>query len=93
VTILAQRRFVDVEPFAFLQSLGFDYAIRFRRDIQVSAQTGETWPATDWVGAGGRGRGRLLLLSTLAVVLLMLLGAIGESLGRHRLLKFNARKR
>jgi hypothetical protein len=38
-------------------------------------------------------RDRLLLLSALAVVLLTLLGAAGESLGLDRLLKSNTSKR
>ena len=56
VTILADRGFGDVKLFAFLESLGFDYAIRFRGNIQVAAENGETRPAADWVGAGGRAR-------------------------------------
>ena len=173
VTILADRGFGDVKLFAFLESLGFDYAIRFRGNIQVAAQNGETRLAADWVGKGGRARrlrdveitaarckvpavvcvhakdmkepwciatsrrdatgreivnhyakrwtiepgfrdakdlrfgmgmsalrisdpqrrDRLLLLSALAVVLLTLLGAAGESLGLDRLLKSNTSKR
>lgn len=56
VTILADRGFGDVKLFEFLQSLGFDYAIRFRGNIQVAAETGETRLAADWVGKGGRAR-------------------------------------
>ena len=56
VTILADRGFGDIKLFEFLQSLGFDYAIRFRGNIQVAAQTGETRLAADWVGKGGRAR-------------------------------------
>jgi hypothetical protein len=173
VTILADRGFGDVKLFAFLESLGFDYAIRFRGNIQVAAETGETRLAADWVGKGGRARmlreveitaarnqvpavvcvhakdmkepwciatslrdatardivdhyakrwtiepsfrdakdlrfgmgmsalrisdpqrrDRLLLLNALAVVLLNLLGAAGESLGLDRLLKSNTSKR
>ena len=173
VTILADRGFGDVKLFAFLQSLGFDYAIRFRGNIHVTAADGETRLAADWVGKGGRARmlrdveitaarrpvpavvcvhakamkepwciatslrdgaareivnhyakrwtiepgfrdekdlrfgmglstlriadpqrrDRLLLLSALAVVLLTLLGAAGESLGMDRLLKSNTSKR
>ena len=172
VTILADRGFGD-ELFAFLESLGFDYAIRFRGNIQVAADNGETRLAADWVGKGGRARrlrdveitaarctvpavvcvhakdmkdpwciatslreatgreivnhyakrwtiepgfrdakdlrfgmglsqlrisdpqrrDRLLLLNALAVVLLTLLGAAGESLGLDRLLKSNTSKR
>ena len=173
VTILADRGFGDVKLFAFLESLGFNYAIRFRGNIQVAAHNGETRLAAGWVGAGGRARmlrdaeitadrrkipavvcvhakdmkepwciatshrdakvreivnyyakrwtiepqfrdtkdirfgmgmsvlriadpqrrDRLLLLSALAVVLLTLLGAAGESLGFDRLLKSNTSKR
>jgi len=173
VTILADRGFGDVKLFAYLESLGFDYAIRFRGNIQVAAEDGETRPAADWVGAGGRARmlrdveitaarrkvpavvcvhakdmkepwciatslrdatareivnhyskrwtiepgfrdtkdlrfgmgmsvlriadpqrrDRLLLLSALAIVLLTLLGAAGESLGFDRLLKSNTSKK
>jgi hypothetical protein len=172
-TILADRGFGDVKLFAFLEGLGFDYAIRFRGNIQVAARNGETRLAADWVGKGGRARmlrdveitaaqckvpavvcihakdmkepwciatshrdasarqtvnhyskrwtiepgfrdtkdlrfgmgmsalrisdpqrrDRLLLLSALAVVLLTLLGAAGESLGLDRLLKSNTSKR
>src|ERR1700728_376246 len=56
VTILADRGFGDVKLFAFLESLGFDYAIRFRGNIQVTARAGETRKAAEWVGAGGRAR-------------------------------------
>jgi len=173
VTILADRGFGDVKLFAFLQTLGFDYAIRFRGNIHVTAADGETRLAADWVGKSGRARmlrdveitaarrpvpavvcvhakgmkepwciatslrdgtareiinhyakrwtiepgfrdeknlrfgmglsalriadpqrrDRLLLLSALAVVLLTLLGAAGESLGMDRLLKSNTSKR
>jgi hypothetical protein len=173
VTILADRGFGDVKLFAFLESLGFGYAIRFRGNIQVAAENGETRFAADWVGKGGRARmlrdveitaarcevpavvcvhakdmkepwciatshrdatsreivnhyakrwtiepgfrdtkdlrfgmgmsalrisdpqrrDRLLLLNALAVVLLTLLGAAGESLGLDRILKSNTSKR
>ena len=56
VTILADRGFGDVKLFAFLQSLGFDYAIRFRGNVHVTAADGETRLAADWVGKGGRAR-------------------------------------
>jgi hypothetical protein len=54
VTILADRGFGDVKLFEFLESLGFQYAIRFRGNIHVSAADGETRLAADWVGKGGR---------------------------------------
>ena len=56
VTILADRGFGDVKLFAYLESLGFDYAIRFRGNIQVAAENGEARLAAQWVGAGGRAR-------------------------------------
>ncbi len=42
VTILADRGFGDVKLFKFLESLGFQYVIRFRGNIHVSAADGET---------------------------------------------------
>ena len=54
VTILADRGFGDVKLFEFLESLGFQYVIRFRGNIHVSATDGETRLAADWVGKGGR---------------------------------------
>jgi len=56
VTILADRGFGDVKLFEFLESLGFQYVIRFRGNIQVSAADGETRLAADWVGKAGRAR-------------------------------------
>ena len=56
MTILADRGFGDVKLFAFLESLGFRYVIRFRGNIHVSAADGETRLAADWVGKGGRAR-------------------------------------
>ena len=55
-TILADCGFGDVKLFAFLQSLGFRYVIRFRGNTHVSAADGETRLAADWVGKGGRAR-------------------------------------
>ena len=56
VTILADRGFGDTKLFDFLGTLGFAYVIRFRGNIHVTAQTGETRAASAWVGAGGRAR-------------------------------------
>ena len=56
VTILADRGFGDQKLFAFLGELGFCYVIRFRGNIHVTAENGETKPAADWVGKGGRAR-------------------------------------
>ena len=55
MTILADRGFGDVKLFEFLESLGFQYVIRFRGNIQVSAADGETRLAADWSAKpGGR---------------------------------------
>ena len=56
VTILADRGFGDTKLFGFLATLGFDYVIRFRGDIHVTASDGETRAAAAWVGKGGRAR-------------------------------------
>jgi len=56
VTILADRGFGDVKLFEFLNTLEFEYVIRFRGNIHVTAADGETRLAADWVGKGGRAR-------------------------------------
>ena len=56
VTILADRGFGDQKLFAFLGELGFGYVIRFRGNIHVADADGETRPAVEWVGRGGRAR-------------------------------------
>jgi len=56
VTILADRGFGDQKLFAFLGELGFDYVIRFRGNIHVTDADGQTKPAAEWVGKGGRAR-------------------------------------
>ena len=54
VVILADRGFGDQKLFAFLGELGFDYVIRFRGNIGVTNADGQTRPAAEWVGKGGR---------------------------------------
>jgi Transposase DDE domain len=56
VTILADRGFGDQKLFAFLEGLGFGYVIRFRGNIHVTDADGQTKPAAEWVGKGGRAR-------------------------------------
>ena len=56
VTILADRGFGDTKLFRFLDTLGFDYVIRFRGNIHVTAADGETRAAAAWIGKGGRAR-------------------------------------
>jgi hypothetical protein len=56
VTILADRGFGDVNLFAFLESLCFDYAIDFAATSKARRKNGETRPAADWsVWPEGRG--------------------------------------
>lgn len=56
VTILADRGFGDQKLFAFLDTLGFGYVIRFRGNIKVTDAEGTSKPAAEWVGRGGRAR-------------------------------------
>jgi len=56
VTILADRGFGDHKLFDYLKEIGFDYVIRFRENIHVTDESGETKPASEWVGKGGRAR-------------------------------------
>ena len=55
VTVLADRGFGDTKLYDFLgKELGFDYVIRFRGNIKVTNNKGESRYAKDWVGANGR---------------------------------------
>lgn len=56
VTILADRGFGDHKLFGLLAELGFGYVIRFRDNISVTDEKGETRKAAAWVGKGGRAR-------------------------------------
>jgi len=56
VTILADRGFGDTKLFAYLETLGFSYVIRFRGNIHVTAADGQMHAAAAWVGTGGRAR-------------------------------------
>ena len=49
-TILAG--FADTKLFGFLDDLGFDYVIRLKGNIKVSAADGPTRSAAEWVGQG-----------------------------------------
>jgi len=55
VTILADRGFGDQVRYQHLALLGFDYAIRFRQNIQVT-YGGETKPAGEWLAKSGRAK-------------------------------------
>jgi hypothetical protein len=57
VRIVADRGFGDHKLYRVLtEELKFDFVIRFRGNIAVTATEGEARAAADWVGAGGRAR-------------------------------------
>jgi hypothetical protein len=57
VCIVADRGFGDQKLYRVLsEELKFDYVIRFRGNIQVTAADGEMRSAAAWVGPGGRAR-------------------------------------
>ena len=57
VCIVADRGFGDHKLYRVLtEELKFDYVIRFRGNITVTAQDGETRTASAWVGSGGRAK-------------------------------------
>jgi hypothetical protein len=57
VCIVADRGFGDHKLYHVLtEELKFDYVIRFRGNIQVTAADGEMRTAAAWVGRGGRAR-------------------------------------
>lgn len=55
VCIIADRGFGDQKLYRFLtEDLKFDYVIRFRGNITVTAADGDVRTANGWVGPGGR---------------------------------------
>jgi len=57
VTIIADRGFGDQKLYELLtEELEFDFVIRFRGNILVTAADGQARKAAEWVGAGGRAR-------------------------------------
>ena len=57
VRVVADRGFGDHKLYRVLtEELKFDFVIRFRGNIAVTATSGEARAAADWVGAGGRAR-------------------------------------
>lgn len=56
VIIVADRGFGDVDLYDNIRELGFDFVIRFRGVITVTAPGGRAAPASDWVLPGGRAR-------------------------------------
>ncbi len=57
VRIVADRGFGDQKLYRMLtDELKFDFVIRFRGNIKVTAADGEARAAAEWVGVGGRAR-------------------------------------
>jgi hypothetical protein len=55
VTLLADRGFADQTLYPWLESLGWDYVVRFREYVMVEHE-GKTQHASEWVPASGRAR-------------------------------------
>ena len=56
ITLLADRGFGDQKLYDYLMMLGWDFVIRFRAGIVVTAADGETKTAKEWVSASGRAK-------------------------------------
>lgn len=54
ITLLADRGFGDQKLYRLLQTLGWDFVIRFRSAIMVEAADGTRKTAGEWVPASGR---------------------------------------
>jgi len=56
ITLLADRGFGDQKLYDYLMALGWDFVIRFRAGITVTAANGESKTAEQWVSATGRAK-------------------------------------
>jgi hypothetical protein len=56
ITLLADRGFGDQRRYDHLDSMGWDYVIRFREGITVTDSHGTSKPAAQWVLPSGRAR-------------------------------------
>lgn len=56
VTLLADRGFGDQKLYDLLMELGWDFVIRFRAGVQVTAADGESRKAAAWIWPTGRAR-------------------------------------
>jgi len=54
ITLVADRGFGDQKLYRMLQTLGWDFIIRFRGVIQVESPDGTRKPANEWLPASGR---------------------------------------
>ena len=56
VTIVADRGFADQLLYRMIAEMGWNYIIRFKKNILVQNEAGERKAASAWVGVGGRMR-------------------------------------
>ncbi len=56
VTILADRGFADQRLYALLAQSGFEYVVRFRKDVRVEVEGGHQRPAAEWIPASGQAK-------------------------------------
>jgi hypothetical protein len=54
LTLLGDRGFGDQKLYRFLQTLGWDFIIRFKGNIQVANADGDTKTAAQWIPPSGR---------------------------------------
>ena len=54
IMLLADRGFGDQKLYGLLETLGWDFVIRFRGNIKVESADGERKPAAEWVPETGR---------------------------------------
>jgi len=65
ITVLADRGFGDIKFYEYLDSLGWNYVIRFRQGIEVACKE-ESKSAGEWLHASGRARKLSKTLVTMA---------------------------
>jgi len=53
VTVLVDRGFADQRLYALLAQAGFEYVVRFRKDVRVQVEGGHQRPAAAWIPASG----------------------------------------
>src|SRR3954467_11151289 len=87
VCLVADRGFGDRKLYRLLtEELQFDFVIRFRGNITVTAADGEARPAPDWVAMGGRARilrGATVTASAYPVPAVVCVQATDMKGGRH----------
>ncbi len=56
VTVLADRGFADQRLYALVAQAGFEYVVRFHKDVRVEAAGGSQQPASEWMPTAGMRR-------------------------------------